>query len=166
MYFDFYKENNPLYRDITLNTEQIDEFENKSMKTTDEFLETSRESESKQNSDEESNIFDSGSDSNDDIGEDFDMEEDYQDDEKENEVHCFRDESTLFSNKYEEDVSAPTVANKLANIIVDIEISKGIDSELYEADKADVNDEINLEEIDQFLSSMENPTSENVDLKG
>ena len=47
---------------------------------------------------------------------------------------------------------------------MNIEISKGIDNEIYEADKADVNDEINLEEIDQFLSSLETHTPENVDL--
>ena len=45
----------------------------------------------------------------------------------------------------------PTVANKLANIIVSIEINYDIDSEIYQADKADINDEIDLEEIDMFM---------------
>ena len=49
----------------------------------------------------------------------------------------------------------PTVANKLANIIVSIEMNNGIDEEVYEPNKADINDEINLEEVDQFLESLD-----------
>ena len=50
----------------------------------------------------------------------------------------------------------PTVANKLANIIVSVEVNNNIDSESYKPDKADINDEIDLDEVQQFIDGLEN----------
>ena len=86
----------------------------------------------------------------------FGIFEEFEEDTKSAETYYFRDQSTVFCNKYEEDVMVPTVANKLANIIVSIEINNDIDSEIYQPDKADINDEIDLEEVNMFMENFEN----------
>ena len=57
---------------------------------------------------------------------------------KKDEMNYFRDQTTVFCNKYEEDVNVPTVVNRFANIIVDIETFFNVD----------IDDEIENDEID------------------
>ena len=149
-YFDFLKSKNPLYKDVSFEEEFIDQFKAECTQRADKFESDSSMILEKSQVEESSSESNSGSEYED-VDDDIEVREDTESPE----VH-FKDQSTVFCNKYEEDDSVPTVANKLANIIVDFEIQKGIDCEKYRPDKADVNDEINLEEIDMFLDSFQN----------
>ena len=158
-YFDFYKANNPLYKDISLKEDLIDQFETECTEYADKFQETSdklTEESLKGDTDENSSLeSESESEENDEMDK-FGTFEEFEEDTKSAETYYFRDQSTVFCNKYEEDVMVPTVANKLANIIVSIEINNDIDSEIYQPDKADINDEIDLDEVDMFMDNFEN----------
>ena len=152
-YFDFFKKNNPLYKDVSFEGEFIDQFEAECTQRAEDFdkastivIEKSQSELSRSESDSESESVDGDIEGLQQIDEETEFPEQFQ----------FRDQSTVFCNKYEEDGSLPTVANRLADIIADFEIKNGIDSEEYRADKADVNDEIDLEEIDMFMDSFEN----------
>ena len=59
------------------------------------------------------------------------------------ETNFFRDQTTVFCNKYEEDVNVPTVANRFANIIVDVETFYNIDIEdEIENEECNASDEL------------------------
>ena len=58
------------------------------------------------------------------------------------ETHYFRDQTSVFCNKYEEDLNVPTVANQLANIISEVEVYYSLDID----DEID-NDEMSFEDM-------------------
>ena len=145
-YFSFYKEYNPLYENIELQEDRIDQFETESLNVAKSFEENAIKPTEDSISDDE----DSTSESDEDCLDEYDFSLGPEEDAKVDEQTFFRDQSTVFCNKYEEDVGVPTVANKLANIIVNVEILNKIDYEDYEAENLDINDEINLEEVKEF----------------
>jgi hypothetical protein len=156
-YFDFYKMNNPLYEDIVLKEDSIDQFVTECNEYADKFKTATEKLEAISPTKEDNLTSDSESDTDGpEFMSDFEVLEEIDKDEESDKTHFFRDQSTVFCNKYEEDVMVPAVANKLANIIVAVEINNVIDSELYKPDKSDINDEINLEEVNQFLDDLEN----------
>ena len=70
----------------------------------------------------------------------------------------YRDQTTVFSDKYETDVNKLTVANRLATVIVEYEKSIG-------DFKEDILDEINLEEtnhdeMDNYLADLNSEESD------
>ena len=163
-YFDFYKVNNPLYKDLSLNEDLIDQFQSECTEYAEKFEESSNkinEEIMEVDKDEGSNS-ESESESDNDAFNSFEVFDEFEEDTESAgaEEYLCRDQSTVFCNKYEEDVKVPTVANRLANIIVSVEIINGIDSEIYEADKADINDDIDHEEAAQFLDNLEKNESD------
>ena len=155
-YFEFYKEHNPLYEKISLKENLIDEFESQCTEYAKKFEEaTDTHNETTDKDDSSHSESESDSDGKHEMGS-FEPFEDFEEDKESAERNYFRDQSTVFCNKYEEDVMVPTVANKLANIIVCIETNNDIDTEIYQPDKADINDEIDLDEVPMFMDSFEN----------
>ena len=156
IFFDFYKKYNPHYADINLNEELIDEFEIKSKKKAESFESAVQDpiEVSKSVSVTEPISEDEDSNSETEYNDFFD-ENVIPTNLEEEETHYFRDQSTVFCNKYEEDVRVPSVANKMANMIVHFEITNNIDPSHYRPDKVDINDEINLEEIDEFQEDID-----------
>ena len=143
-YFNFFKRFNPLFSNIELREDAIDEYETNCDAVADTFEKASTEAkiiaDKRLNETEEKNDDESDSDS---FGNEFDqnlntyfnpLEEN-----KNEEMSYFRDQTSVFCNKYEEDVSIPTVANRLANIIVEAETHYNIE----------FIDEINKEEIEE-----------------
>ena len=156
-YLDFYKINNPLYKNVVLKEDSIDQFVKECTNYAENFERATDNSYNELKSMKDNDTSDSETDSGDaDLASDFEVLEEYEEDAEFNESNFHRDQSTVFCNKYEEDVFVPSVANRLANIIINIEINNDIDSEMYKSDMADINDEINLEEVDQFLDDLNN----------
>ena len=162
-YFNFFKKYNPLFNSIDLEESKIDQYEYESTVAAEEFDEAINKMDAdkqvpdeemncnvEENSDEEKTSPDSDSESSTDefdpnLNTYFNPEI-----EKENEdVKYFRDESSVFCNKYEEDMNSRTVTNRLANLIVEAEIYYNIE----------IDDEIDKEEVDD--SNLELSETEN-----
>jgi hypothetical protein len=151
-YFNFFKMYKPLFKNIEFNQDLVNEFESECAKDAEKF-ENVLDDVNEDNENCSYNTEESGTESG-----ESDLEEDPNknpiEDDSANEKMFFRDQTTIFCNKYETDVNASTVASKLANLIVNIETSKNIDLNICSED-LDVNDEINLEEIDFFIDEVE-----------
>ena len=149
-YFNFFKQYNPLFKNLELNKTLIDEFESESAKEAEKFENVLNEEKDEnetnisEDSDSDSSKSDLEEDPNKTVIEELNIDE----------KMFFRDQSTIFCNKYESDMKATTVANKLANLIGNLENFKEDDLCLH-SQTMDMNDEINLEEIDEFLDTME-----------
>ena len=128
VYFEFFKKFNPLFNDIQFNNEQIENYENECRKTAREFeeaLENITERTCKKRSDSETEsdsvdewIYESGDEDWDDTA---NVAPNTEHEEKFDDVNYFRDHSTVFCNKYEQDMHVETVANRLATIICGVE---------------------------------------------
>ena len=127
-YFNFLKRYNPLLNTNELKESKIDQYEAESNIAVDMFDAAANKmgpesSVCDENEDVQENEVDSDSESGFD---EFDPNlNNYFNPEKEKqneEINYFRDESSVFCNKYEENVISSTVANRLANIIVEADI--------------------------------------------
>ena len=133
MYFSWFKENNPHYEDIELSEEMIQHFEKETMKSSMEFEKLSNQStSSKESSNEEDKNCQSEKDfiSKEVLDELYNSEND--DDEEENspfahEKNIKMDQTSMFMDKYESDVNLPSVANRMANLIINFEKNNQID---------------------------------------
>ena len=120
-YFKWFKKHNPLYKDVELSEDLIKQFEDDSLAGAKEFENIA------------TNLINS---KEDDIVHP-DMEE------VDDELYCSDDEdimknptrkaaemdqTSMFCNKYETDTNLPTVANRMADMIIDYESSNNIDA--------------------------------------
>ena len=126
LYFAWFKEHNPLFRDVELNEDLINQFQIDTMDAATEFESL------KVKGDEEEE-----SPSQDDMHHNHESDIDYDKCEEcflsdvENKIEPIDEieemnQTSMFLNKYQEDTDLPTVANKLADIIVELEISKNV----------------------------------------
>ena len=164
MYFDWLKQNNHLYKDLDLDLSLVDEFLNES-ESSAKTVESDYDHVSSENGEYESDNSVSAI-----LESQF---EGYSKPEEEN--NRFSDQTTIFMDKYCEDPNLPTVANKLASMIVDYEISRKIkidDLSDFELDDEEVNDEEFLRLVDAELDFPEkghrksNETPKNTDSDG
>ena len=157
MYFSWLKENNHLYKDMQFDTSIIDKFEQESKSLSREF--ESRTKESNLNT----STFPTGSSETvieeDDVSAFIDNQfETYQsvEDVQENRKH---DQTTMFMNKYCEDQNIPSIANKMADMIVTYEMAQKMIVENdcdFEVDDEIVNEEEFLRLID---AEMDEPST-------
>ena len=137
-YFNFFKRFNPLFNDAKFQKDKIDKFESECDSFTKQFGEALEKItiQTNDNGREESESESDSESDNKNSEEDLDNKANtYDNTKKENkydETNFFRDQTTVFCNKYEEDVNVPTVANRFANIIVDVEtfFNANIDDEI------------------------------------
>ena len=146
-YFNFFKRYNPLFKDIELKESRIDQYEYESVVSAEQFDDEANKLDSEKNispEEDEAPEKDSDSDSSTASSEDgfdanlntyFNPEIEKQNEE----IKYFRDESSVFCNKYEEDLQSQTIANRLASLIVEAEMHYNVSFE----------DEIEKEEIEE-----------------
>ena len=123
LYFAWFKEHNPLFADVELNEELISMFEKDSMDAATEFESLKDKSEEEDSTKENNHNHDSDTD-HDECEECFlsDIEDKIEPmDEIEEMNH-----TSMLANKYEENTNLPTVANRLSDIIVELEKRKNI----------------------------------------
>ena len=161
-YFNYFKKVNPLFKDVKFNIQDVEIFEQTIRKQTSEVEKQIEKEDSASNELSSSD----GDSSTDFVNSQFNATLHSQEVEDEifDEKFLFKDQTTVLANKYESDVKGVTVANKLANVIVQIDSSNMIDIERLE-EQLDVNDEINLEEIDDFLDFIDNRTDDDVEIE-
>ena len=150
LFFEFFKKNNHLYKDVFLQNDIIDEFESELELESDQILEAC--SNTNQEEIEEGNSDDL--DDPDDLKDEIDLlaeEDDTHDTDGRENVSKDKDgddvvkinqqNATLFMNKYEEDTDALTVANRLAKLICHLEKEKVLTVDpLEEMDLDHLND--------------------------
>ena len=150
MYFSWFKVNNHLYKNIELDSNLISDFEAESLKLASEFENNTKEDDVVYLSDDDEEI------EVEEVDELFCKGNDNEplksaDDE------WTHNKTTMFLNKYCEDINVPTVANRMADMIIDFEMSKRIPIE--NEDDFDVDDEIISEE--QFLKNIDEELDNN-----
>ena len=148
MYFDFFKKNNHLYKDINLDRSLINEFEAGSMELARTFEGNTKEESVPQSDEQDEEITEAEH-----IDEIFFEKSDTHSYETSQlpEDEWTNNKMTLFLNKYCEDINMPTVANRVADIIVDYESNNDIP--ILNEDDFEVDDEIISEE--QFLRNVD-----------
>ena len=118
-YFQWFKEHNPLFKEITLNEDLIQQFQNESLEAAKD-LETFASNGPQQEVVQPNlqNVLD----------EIYCSDEELVDDimEMPSLKSTEMDQTSMFCNKYETDMNLPTVANKLASIIINFESNKQI----------------------------------------
>ena len=158
IYFNFLKRFNPLYNESKFQDDQIDKYEDECDSISKRFKEAldkipinpEKEKRTESGSDSES---ESGNESSEeDLDNNFNTYDNTEKERKSDAANFFRDQTTVFCNKYEEDVNVPTVANRFANIIVDMETFFNVD----------IEDEIENEELQTFDEPSLNDNGENL----
>ena len=143
MYFNWFKENNPHYKDIDFSEEMIHQFEKETMKKSLEFENTANKIHEGSNENEKILQSEKKCISKEVLDEFYNSDE--SDDEEDSSLFAHEknikmDQTSMFSDKYETDVNLPTVANRLANIIINFEdnnkINKILEDE-FENEKSD-----------------------------
>ena len=123
MYFTWLRENNHLYKDLELDIDLIDDFISESIKATKDFESRTKESEeniSKSGDCEVENVEDIPI--NPLVENPFESYPLISDDQNDRN----HDKTTIFMNKYCEDPNLPSVANKMAEMIVDYEMAQKV----------------------------------------
>ena len=143
MYYSWFKKYNHLYKDIELDSALIDSFKDESIAATKDFERLTRQDEaedSESDDDSETDCVD------DNLIIDFSKKDSIepctQDDQD-----IALDQTTMFLNKYCEDTNIPSVANRLAETIIQYEVNQGIP--FINTDDDQIDDEIITEE--EFL---------------
>ena len=153
-YFNWFKKNNPLFKQVELSEELINQFENESVEHAKEFEDLVADNENSTvnekclfgNQEVQDEIYESDDDDSTEgpIGKCSDM-----------------DQMSIFCNKYETDTNLPTVVNKMADMIIDFECKRNIETEIeddFEQEYEDVkfeNEEDTIEEINDECSKNE-----------
>ena len=127
LFFEFFKKNNHLYKDVFLQSDIIDDFESDLELESDQMLEVCTNT--IQEEMEEVDSLDDLEDEIDLLGEEDTLdtvggENVSQDKDGDDVVPINQQNSTLFMNKYEEDTDSLTVANRLAKLICHLEKEK------------------------------------------
>ena len=117
-YFQWFKKHNPLFCDVELSEELIDKFEQDALSAGKEQEDFVTEAQQEFTSDLRDEIFQSDA-------------EDSSSDDDDIPAEPIRnignmEQTSMFCNKYETDVTLPTVANRIADIIVDYETKRNI----------------------------------------
>ena len=139
---NFFKRYNLLFNTVGLHEKAMDDYEEECVAAAKEFdeINNTRENEKNKNLNEEENLK-SDLDSSED---EFNLDENTfcnpTEEQKNEETKFFRDQSSIFCNKYEEDVNVSTVASKLANMITEAEIHYAVD----------IEDELENEDLEEF----------------
>ena len=163
MYYSWFSKNNHLYKDIQLDTNLIDNFIDHSKAASKEFEDNTKTDNDIYQSDEEEfqtpdNISELRDDLlSDDINEIFFDKTQHFEPNKSTEGEWTHNQTTMFLNKYCEDPNIPTVANRVADIIVDYESHKEIriqNEDDFEIDDEIINEEEFLKHLDEELDSM------------
>ena len=139
IYFSWLKQHNHLFKDVDLDVNLITGFETENLSKINEEIE---------NDQEVKTGIDTNSQDETDFIEDYFNQELF-DPVKSNENEVSHDKTTMFMNKYCEDTDIPSVANRLADAIVDYEISRKIpidDENDFEIDEENITEEQFLEE--------------------
>ena len=147
LYFNFFKQYNHLYKDFEFTNAALDAFENETMNKL-----SNDESDSDSSSDEDDDIETSS-----------------------NPVISMNGTASLITNKYKEDSSAPTVANKLADMIVQFESLSDVtdhdeahlifpEDEFYAEDVGDVDNEFDEDPEDLLIENLSNEDIEYFEL--
>jgi hypothetical protein len=150
LHFDWFKRNNHIYKNIILVSKLIDDFFEESIQDTNNFEDITRE-------DGDEMIYESYEEEENDVSEgvcDIYFKRDQTDSHeplKSTENKMTHNQTTMFLNKYCEDTNITSVANKLADIIVDYETSQTI--RIENEDDFEVDDEIITE--DEFLRNID-----------
>ena len=166
MYYSWFSKHNHLFKDIQLNTNLIDNFIEASTASSKEFENNTKDDIEIDQSDEEEDQVTK------------DISEIFQSDDKQvpddidevlfNKSQPFEPlqsledgwthaQTTMFLNKYGEDCNIPTVANRVADIIVDYESHKEIpidNEDDFELDDEIINEEEFLKTLDEDLDEM------------
>ena len=148
MYFAWFKKNNHLFKNIDLDANLIDDFFAESLEATKNFESITKEDDVIYLSDEEDTT---NVESNSETFFNSDIDESFQHSSTSDETGWTHNQTTMFLNKYCENINLPSVANKMADIIVDYETSKQIPIE--NEDDFDVDEEIITEE--EFLRNVD-----------
>ena len=145
-YFAWFKKHNPLYKDIELNEELIGQFQKETMDGATEFETLKLKDEQQSVSAED--VHGHESDTEYDECEECFLSDSENKVEPMDEIEAMN-QTSMFVNKYEEDTDLPTVANKLADIIVELEKAKNL--EKYHHD--DFIHEYSGEPVEEDISS-------------
>ena len=153
-YFSFFKRYNSLFKNTDLEENEIDEYEVKCSRMAKQFDEEITKHETVPKIYEHSSISDDEASSEDDFDSNLTTFFNPEEETKREKKIFFRDQSSVFCNKYEEDVSAPTVANRLANIIVEAEIHFGLEID-DEIEKEEFDDNVDYPERNRVVMEMD-----------
>ena len=156
IYFAWLRKHNHLYKDIELDSRLMDSFFSDSIEASKEFQSNTREElyESDDNEENEENNASM------DVCESYfkDDTTEYMEPQNLNDADWTHNQTTMFLNKYCENTNIPSVANKMADIIIDYEINQGISIE--KEDDFEIDDEVITEE--EFLRNVELDRDEEV----
>ena len=157
MYFSWFKKYNHLYKDIELDSTLVECFKDESLKATKDF-----ERLTKQDGDESSL---SEAETDEEINEDDEHEITEMFTRRDIIEPCIqegneliRDQTTMFLNKYCEDTNIPSVANRLADTIIEYEINKGTPFTIrddYEIDDECLSEEEYLRNVEEEDSNIQ-----------
>ena len=143
IFYSWLKKHNHLFKDVQLDSSLIDNIESEVISKTDEFGSNSEDEDNKCDPSESESL-------DDDFSTSLFHEEPFTPTlEEGNKI--MHDQTTLFLNKYCEDTDVPTVANRLADAIVDYEVNRNVPIE--NQDDFDIDDENITEE--QYLKEMD-----------
>ena len=148
IYFSWFKEHNHLFKDIELDSNKIEEFKTTSLEASSNFEKnTKNKSNESQNKGEDSDSVDL-SDEEGNIFKSYDIE-------THEPIENFRnqDNSSMFFNKYCEDTTLPSVANRFASVVVNYNINRN--KQINETEDFDIEDEIDKEIIKEVYYSSE-----------
>ena len=123
LYFAWFKENNPLFMDVELNEDLIDQFQKDTMDGATQFETLKDKGEEVLNSVD--GYHEHESETEHDECEECLLAEFENNVEPMDQIEAMN-QTSMFANIYEEDIDLPTVANKLADIIVELEKSMNL----------------------------------------
>ena len=150
MYFSWFKQFNHLYKDIDLDSTLVDTFKLESLAATKDFERLSKRDEDVASQSEDESGHESENNEEDDDILNFSKKDTFkpctQDDKD-----ITHDQTTMFLNKYCEDPNLPSVANRVAETIIEYEVNREIP--FTPRDDVEIDDEIITEE--EFLRNVD-----------
>ena len=146
------KKNNHLYRDVELDSKLIDIFESESKTSAQEFHNKTR---TEEDSDKYDEVLEDSRE-NQEVFFETDKNENYDSHTNSKEEDLIHEKTSMFLNKYCESIDVPTVANRVADIIVNYEINQKIniaDENDFEMDNEIITEEDFLQRVDDYLDN-------------
>ena len=145
IFYTWLKKHNHLFKDVQLDPSLIDNIESEALSNADELVSNCEKETDEVEASDIENVID------DDLT-NFSHEETFTPIIEEG-GKITHDQTTLFLNKYGEDTDVPTVANRLADAIVDYEVNRHIaieNQDDFEIDDENITEEQYLKEIDEL----------------
>ena len=166
MYFSWFKQYNHLYKDIDLDSTLVDSFKLESLAATKDFERLTKKDEDAeiQSGNESEQESDDDKDENNIIN---NCKKDLFEPCKQDEQEMTHDQTTMFLNKYCEDPNIPSVANRLAETIIEYEINRELPFTNRNDDEIDdeiITEEEFLKNVDDEMSFKDQSESDNIDL--